>query len=223
MALFSGWPGPRVSGGCVPVRAVKDRLNPTAHPRQCPTVAVGGELLGNMGNVLAVTPKHDLDGVLRHSESVSPLSDRGARMCRCRTAMPWHRGVRESHCMGRRSRLLTVAAALCAVSACSAGGSKATNFQAACAKAALTALPPDAPPPLLRDQLDQWWTSQAFKPSIIGLGNQVPGDPSTPAAVLIGLPPGCHNVAEALRRLYDGHVHVDENVVVRPVGQGAKR
>jgi hypothetical protein len=85
----------------------------------------------------------------------------------------------------------------------------------ACRSAPVEKLPPDAPAASLSEPLQVWFRNHQIPSSSVGLGQD---------EVDVSLPPGCHDVADAIRRRYGQHVHVRENVVILPTsGEGAKR
>src|SRR5205085_12139308 len=77
----------------------------------------------------------------------------------------------------------------------------------ACRSASLDTLPPDTAPVSLNQSLQAWFQQHSVPMSSVGLGRD---------EVEVGLPPGCHNVAGAIRRRYGQHVRVRENVIAAP-------
>src|SRR5437879_2789481 len=81
----------------------------------------------------------------------------------------------------------------------------------ACRKAPVAQLPPDAPAVLLGPALQVWFQAHPIGSSAVGLGSD---------AVDVKLPPGCHDVAVAIRKKYGQNVRVSEDIVILPVSGG---
>ena len=137
----------------------------------------------------------------------------------------WDTGVGDSHALACRRRCSRNRRVYC----CAAQGRSAVDYgsltssttaasagAAACQKAALQDLPPDAPPEQLLGPLRAWWGRQSITGSGIGFENQTAGNAATPTIVGLNLPSGCHQVADALRARYGAHIRVEENFAVTP-------